>query len=100
VALMMSDSTNVLAPGRTSSEQDVERNLIARVARHAGKGRVIATQFASNLHRCARSAMFPHMAAPYSGWFEVTFWLGSEAHCTLAFQIKVPRDCCLLGLCL
>lgn len=51
IALMMSDSTNVLSPGRTTSEKDVEANIIRRVMDHAGKGRVITTQFASNLHR-------------------------------------------------
>ena len=51
---MMSDSTNVLTPGRTISESTVQQAIINRVASHNGKGRVIATQFASNLHRCAR----------------------------------------------
>lgn len=53
VTLFMSDSTNVLSPGRTTSEADVEKNLIRRVMGHHGKGRVITTQFASNLHRLA-----------------------------------------------
>jgi mRNA degradation ribonuclease J1/J2 len=53
VALMMSDSTNVLAPGRTTSEADVRKRLIERVLGHRGKGRVVVTQFASNLHRLA-----------------------------------------------
>lgn len=47
----MSDSTNVLSPGRTSSESTVREALINRVMGHQGKGRVITTQFASNLHR-------------------------------------------------
>ncbi|GFR48814.1 hypothetical protein Agub_g10766 [Astrephomene gubernaculifera] len=51
VALLMSDSTNVLAPGRTASEQVVHDSLIDKVLQHSGKGRVILTQFASNLHR-------------------------------------------------
>ena len=51
VALMMSDSTNVLAPGRTVSEQLVEENLIRKVMEHEGKGRVVSTQFASNVGR-------------------------------------------------
>ena len=51
VALMMSDSTNVLVPGRTVGERDVERNIMRKVAEHDGKGRVIATQFSSNIHR-------------------------------------------------
>lgn len=50
---MMSDSTNVLSPGRTTSERTVEDALIRRVMGHNGKGRVICTQFASNLHRLA-----------------------------------------------
>lgn len=53
VTLFMSDSTNVLSPGRTTSETDVEANLVRRVMGHHGKGRVITTQFASNLHRLA-----------------------------------------------
>jgi len=53
VTLFMSDSTNVLSPGRTTSEHSVEQALIRRVVGHAGKGRVITTQFASNLHRLA-----------------------------------------------
>ena len=40
----MSDSTNVLSPGRTTSEAVVESSLIARVMGHQGKGRVITTQ--------------------------------------------------------
>ena len=51
VALMMSDSTNVLSPGRTTGESPVAENLIRKVAEHDGKGRIIATQFASNIHR-------------------------------------------------
>jgi mRNA degradation ribonuclease J1/J2 len=51
VALMMSDSTNVLSPGRTVSERQVEANLIRKVAELEGSGRIIATQFASNIHR-------------------------------------------------
>ncbi|GAB4818720.1 hypothetical protein N2152v2_005766 [Parachlorella kessleri] len=51
VTLMMSDSTNVLAPGRTGSERVVEESLMKRVLAHNGKGRIVATQFASNIHR-------------------------------------------------
>ena len=51
--LFMSDSTNVLSPGRTSSEASVEDRIMRRVMGHQGKGRVIATQFASNIHRSA-----------------------------------------------
>lgn len=51
VALMMSDSTNVLSPGRTVGEREVSENLLRKVAEHDGRGRVIATQFASNIHR-------------------------------------------------
>lgn len=55
VALLMSDSTNVLSPGRTTSEDVVERSMINRVLGHQGKGRVLTTQFASNIHRYAYS---------------------------------------------
>lgn len=49
VTLMMSDSTNVLSPGRTTSEADVAKALMHRVLK--AKGRVVTTQFASNVHR-------------------------------------------------
>ncbi|GJP71570.1 hypothetical protein CLOP_g2396 [Closterium sp. NIES-67] len=49
VTLMMSDSTNSLAPGRTTSESSVAAALMDAVL--AAKGRVITTQFASNVHR-------------------------------------------------
>ena len=49
--LFMSDSTNELSPGRTTSEASVQRRIMQRVAGHTGKGRVITTQFASNIHR-------------------------------------------------
>ncbi|CAI7924278.1 unnamed protein product [Closterium sp. NIES-53] len=49
VTLMMSDSTNSLAPGRTTSESNVAGALMEAVL--AAKGRVITTQFASNVHR-------------------------------------------------
>lgn len=46
---MMSDSTNVLSPGRTGSESGVADALMRNIT--AAKGRVITTQFASNIHR-------------------------------------------------
>ena len=46
---MMSDSTNVLSPGRTMSESVVADALLRHIS--AAKGRVITTQFASNIHR-------------------------------------------------
>lgn len=49
VTLMMGDSTNILSPGRTVSESDVAEALLRRIA--SSKGRVITTQFASNVHR-------------------------------------------------
>ncbi|KAF9605361.1 hypothetical protein IFM89_016914 [Coptis chinensis] len=49
VTLMMSDSTNVLSPGRTISESVVADSLLRRIS--AATGRVITTQFASNIHR-------------------------------------------------
>ncbi|KAL1333769.1 hypothetical protein AAHE18_11G126800 [Arachis hypogaea] len=49
VTLMMSDSTNVLSPGRTTSESVVADALLRHIS--AAKGRVITTQFASNIHR-------------------------------------------------
>ena len=46
---MMSDSTNVLSAGRTISERSVADALLRRIS--AAKGRIITTQFASNIHR-------------------------------------------------
>jgi len=49
VDVMLSDSTNILAPGRTTTEAQVVREL----ARHIEPwhGRAVVTMFASNLHR-------------------------------------------------
>ncbi|XVF08723.1 hypothetical protein REPUB_Repub07fG0027800 [Reevesia pubescens] len=49
VTLMMSDSTNVLSPGRTTSERVVADALLRHIS--DAKGRIITTQFASNIHR-------------------------------------------------
>ncbi|XP_019415346.1 PREDICTED: uncharacterized protein LOC109326906 isoform X1 [Lupinus angustifolius] len=49
VTLMMSDSTNILSPGRTTSESSVAEALLRHIS--ASKGRIITTQFASNIHR-------------------------------------------------
>ncbi|PPD79868.1 hypothetical protein GOBAR_DD23208 [Gossypium barbadense] len=49
VTLMMSDSTNVLSPGRTISESAVADALLRHIS--GAKGRIITTQFASNIHR-------------------------------------------------
>lgn len=49
VTLMMSDSTNVLSPGRTVSESQVSEGIMRKVLGHSG--RIITTQFASNIHR-------------------------------------------------
>jgi len=62
VALLMSDSTNVLSPGRTTSEAVVRKSIMERVMRHQGKGRVVTTQFASNVHRRG-----PYPAPPCPG---------------------------------
>ena len=51
--LLMSDSTNVLSEGRSTSEMDVAKSVMQRCMAHNGKGRIISTQFASNLHRLA-----------------------------------------------
>ncbi|XP_057517660.1 ribonuclease J isoform X2 [Amaranthus tricolor] len=49
VTLMMSDSTNIMSPGRTISESVVADSLLRHISE--AKGRVITTQFASNIHR-------------------------------------------------
>ena len=57
----MSDSTNVLSPGRTTSEDVVEKAMIERVLGHQGKGRVLTTQFASNIHRSVWSSILAQL---------------------------------------
>jgi mRNA degradation ribonuclease J1/J2 len=69
---MMSDSTNVLSPGRTTSEADVAKALMYRVEK--AKGRVITTQFASNVHRlgsikAAADATGRKLVMPGVGYF-------------------------------
>lgn len=49
VDLLLSDSTNVLVESPSVGERTVARALLARIEGHAG--RVVVTQFASNLHR-------------------------------------------------
>lgn len=49
IDLMLSDSTNVLSPGRTRSEREVVRTIGRRI--ESWPGRVVITLFASNLHR-------------------------------------------------
>lgn len=49
VTLLLSDSTNIRSEGRTRGEAEVGNALAARIA--GWKGRVVVTQFASNLHR-------------------------------------------------
>lgn len=49
VLLLMSDSTNVTRPGYTPSERDITPTL--RNAIGTAEGRIIATTFASNVHR-------------------------------------------------
>ncbi len=49
IDLMLSDSTNILAAGRTRSETDITRELARDI--EAWPGRVVVTLFASNLHR-------------------------------------------------
>ena len=46
---MMSDSTNVLSPGRSVSESVVADSLLRHIS--SAKGRILTTQFASNIHR-------------------------------------------------
>jgi hypothetical protein len=75
VTLMMSDSTNVLTPGRTISESTVQQAIINRVASHNGKGRVIATQFASNLHRCSNSMVSLPAVLPQLPAMSTQTWL-------------------------
>jgi beta-CASP RNase J family ribonuclease len=49
VDLLLSDSTNVMSPGRTKSEAEAVRQIERRIA--DWPGRVVITLFASNLHR-------------------------------------------------
>ena len=59
VSLMMSDSTNVLTPGRTPGEAIVRDSLAQKVLEHQGKGRVIVTQVSSNhAQHCVQTCCF------------------------------------------
>ncbi|MFO0748957.1 MAG: ribonuclease J [Myxococcota bacterium] len=49
IDVMLSDSTNILAAGRTTTEAQVVRELARHIERWPG--RVVVTMFASNLHR-------------------------------------------------
>ena len=49
IDLLLSDSTNIQRDGWTRSESAVARNLLETI--EAAPGRVVVTQFASNLHR-------------------------------------------------
>lgn len=49
--LLMSDSTNSLSNGRTVSEKIVQNSLIDIISDSKIKGRIITTQFASNVYR-------------------------------------------------
>jgi len=72
---MMSDSTNVLSPGRTISESVVADALLRHIS--ASNGRVITTQFASNLHRLGSVKA----AADLTGRKLVMFSLSSILKC-------------------
>jgi mRNA degradation ribonuclease J1/J2 len=65
---MMSDSTNVLSPGRSISESVVAGSLLRHISE--AKGRVITTQFASNIHRIGSIKA----AADLTGRKMVNFW--------------------------
>ena len=67
----MSDSTNVLTPGRSLSESVVRQSLIDKICDYKGDGRVIATLFASNLHRIGSLKMAADAAGRklcFVGW--------------------------------
>ncbi|OVA01828.1 Dynamin central domain [Macleaya cordata] len=61
---MDDDSTNVLSPGRTISESVVRDALLRKIS--AATGRVITTQFASNIHRLG-SILVQHIKAVLPG---------------------------------
>lgn len=48
VLLSDDERLHILSPGRTTSETDVAKALLRKIA--STKGRVITTQFASNIH--------------------------------------------------
>ena len=71
---MMSDSTNVLSPGRTTSETVVADSLLRHIT--SAKGRVITTQFSSNIHRLGSVKA----AADLAGRKLVCHWLEKTLH--------------------
>lgn len=64
---MMSDSTNVLSPGRTFSETIVADSLLRHIS--AAEGRVITTQFASNIHRLGSIKAAADLTSRKLVWF-------------------------------
>jgi mRNA degradation ribonuclease J1/J2 len=59
---MMSDSTNVLTPGRTPGESIVRDSLAQKVLDHQGKGRVVVTQVRQAhcvAHQCILTSRHP-----------------------------------------
>lgn len=87
VTLMMSDSTNILSPGRTLSESVVAESLLRHIS--SAKGRVITTQFASNIHRiCSVKA-----AADLTGRKLVFVGMSLRTYLDAAFRDgKAPMD--------
>eukprot|EP00252_Welwitschia_mirabilis_P011267 TRINITY_DN2535_c0_g1_i1.p1 TRINITY_DN2535_c0_g1~~TRINITY_DN2535_c0_g1_i1.p1 ORF type:complete len:875 (+),score=199.16 TRINITY_DN2535_c0_g1_i1:172-2796(+) len=80
VTLMMSDSTNVLSPGRTISEAVIAEALLHRIA--SAKGRVITTQFASNIHRLGSVKA----AAEFTGRKMVLFGMALKTYLDAAWK--------------
>lgn len=87
VTLMMSDSTNVLSPGRTLSEAIVAESLLRHIS--SAKGRVITTQFASNIHRIGSV----QAAADLTGRKLVLVGMSLRTYLDAAFRDgKAPMD--------
>lgn len=87
VTLMMSDSTNILSPGRSTSEAVVANALMRHIS--AAKGRVITTQFASNIHRLGSVKA----AADFTGRKLVFVGMSLRTYLDAAFKDgKAPID--------
>ncbi|WOK96599.1 hypothetical protein Cni_G05306 [Canna indica] len=87
VTLMMSDSTNVLSPGRSISETVVADSLLRHISE--AKGRVITTQFASNIHRLGSVKA----AADFTGRKMVLVGMSLRTYLDAAFKDgKAPID--------
>ena len=90
VTLLLSDSTNVRAPGRTRSETTVAHGLADVI--EAADGRVICAMFASNLHRIRSLAAVAESTGRKLVFSGTSLWRYLEAAERVGRAPISPRD--------